>query len=195
MTSMWSLMNPSGMTVTRSQPTAAKASIRSPTSGSSQGTCGGPLRLWKTSSQPSVSGWLQEARRLVGGRSKLGLVVASSSHGLRDRMGGEEHPMRGRVDGSWRGCLLEGEGGPNSIGDGPEEARMVVEQPQLDQFGGTLADGSTCPVEIVPILATARIGTERRGHEHERSPNAVVGHLLNRVHEIGGPVPVAPVDG
>jgi selenocysteine lyase/cysteine desulfurase len=44
MTSMWSLMNPTGTTTTAGHPSACRAARWSPMSGSSHGTCGGPDR-------------------------------------------------------------------------------------------------------------------------------------------------------
>ena len=49
---MWSLTNPAGTTTTAGTPSFASTRRWSFTSGSSQGTLGGPLRLWKTRSQP-----------------------------------------------------------------------------------------------------------------------------------------------
>jgi deoxyribodipyrimidine photo-lyase len=47
-TSMWSETKPTGETTTSRAPSPASRRISSQTSGSSQGTDGGPLRLWKT---------------------------------------------------------------------------------------------------------------------------------------------------
>ncbi len=50
-TSTWSLVKPIGTMTASRTPRRCSASRWSPTSGSSHGTCGGPLRDWKTSSQ------------------------------------------------------------------------------------------------------------------------------------------------
>lgn len=51
LTSMWSETKPIGTITTAGAPSACCASRWSQMSGSSQGVCGAPLRLWKTSSQ------------------------------------------------------------------------------------------------------------------------------------------------
>ena len=48
-------------------------------------------------------------------------------------------------------------------------------------------------LDVVEVLAAARIGPVRRGHERDRVAHAVRGHLGDGVGQVGMPVPVAPV--
>ena len=75
-----------------------------------------------------------------------------------------------------------------------DEARMVVEQPQLLELRGIGSDELPGPLEVLPVLAAARVGAEGRGGEDEGPLDPVLGHRGHGVGDHRVPVAVAPVD-
>ena len=114
---------------------------------------------------------------------------AGCVHRLRDGVG-HEHQVR-------TGPRIGGESGQRGQGVRDhrlDEAGMVEVVPDPVQLRRPLphdVDGSCEVLAVLPATGVRRVG---RGQQDDRSAHTGVGHLSNRVGQVGRPVAVAPVD-
>ncbi len=87
-----------------------------------------------------------------------------------------------------------GQRGARAGGERLDEARVVVEAPDLVDPGRVRAHGGAGPLDVVQVLPAARVGAVGGGHQGDGAPHAVVGHGPHRVGQVRRPVPVSPVD-
>ena len=121
--------------------------------------------------------------------AQLTLVGRSLGHRRRKAVRGEEEP---RPADSLRRNL-----GPrrrNPLGHRLDEARMIVEQPELVDLRRGRPDFLPRPVDVFDILSAAGIRAERRRDERQGSLDAVVGHLGDGIGQHRMPIAIAPVD-
>ena len=91
-------------------------------------------------------------------------------------------------------CAELRHGGAHAVDVRLDEARMVEEHARSRHLGRVRPDRLLRVEEILAVLATARVGAERRREDRERASDAVLGHLPHRVPEVRMPVAVAEVD-
>ena len=126
-----------------------------------------------------------EARRL----GELVGVAAALGHRGRDAVRGEDDRRR-------RAALLRDlrERGAHAVGVRLDEARVVVERAQLQHLGRARADRGLRAVDVLAVLAAARVRAERRGEEREHPARARRLELAQRVLEERVPVAVPEGD-
>jgi hypothetical protein len=148
---------------------------------------GGPLRLCQTRSHFSVGdAFRHTARNLY----ELLLIPATCGHHKRDTVR--------RVDQTGGGAALrrdERQGRGHAFRIGGDETFML---PKGREFVDPWSRGPhrrACSLDVLDVLAAARVGGVRRSCDGKRASHPTGRHLPDRIGQHGVPVAIAPVDG